>query len=167
MKDNKKIAFTAIFVGIVLILYPYLGQITLSKFSGLILLCLCLLIFLTEFNKDSLNKNYQKNRNLNFIWLAIAVFSLLFGTSLMLNVFLYNFISDIWLIISGILLGLSGWLIFYYGDENKYKNDLKMILIFLGVAYILMGIGILNPMYLGIFIGLALIYYGYLLNNYE
>lgn len=166
MKDNKKIAFAAVFAGIVLIIYPYLGQATLSRFSGLILLCLCLLIFLTEFNENSLNKNAHKNKNLNFIWLAIALFSLLFGTSLMLNAFLYNFISGMWLLLSGILLGLSGALIFYYGDENKYKNNLKIILLFLGLAYILMGIGIINPMYLGIFIGLALIYYGYLLNDF-
>ena len=79
---------------------------------------------------------------------------------------LYAFISQIWLLIVGILLGISGALIFYSDNNNKFKDNLKFILIVLGLVYVLMGIGIINPIYLGIVIGLAMVAYGYLsLNN--
>ena len=75
--------------------------------------------------------------------------------------FLYVFISQIWLLIVGILLGISGVLIFDSDNNNKFQNDLKFILIVLGLVYILMGVGIFNPIYLGIVIGLAMVAYGY------
>jgi len=164
MPDNDNVAYASIIVGIIIIIYPYLGQEILSKISGLILLGLFLLIFFSEFKENSLNERISRNKNI--LWLLVAILALLSGVSLMLQMFLYAFISQIWLLIVGILLGISGALIFYSDNNNKFKNDLKFILIVLGLVYLLMGIGIFNSMYLGIVIGLAMVAYGYLsLNN--
>ncbi len=164
MPDNDNVAYASIIVGIIIIIYPYLGQETLSKISGLMLLGLFLLIFFSEFKEKSLNE--RNSRNKNILWLLVAILALLSGVSLMLQMFLYAFISQIWLLIVGILLGISGALIFYSDNNNKLKDDLKFILIVLGLVYVLMGIGIINPIYLGIVIGLAMVAYGYLsLNN--
>jgi hypothetical protein len=101
------------------------------------------------------------NSRKNLLWLAVAISALLFGVSLILQMFLYVFISQIWLLIVGILLGISGVLIFDSDNNNKFQNDIKFILIVLGLVYILMGVGIFNPIYLGIVIGLAMVAYGY------
>lgn len=164
MPDNDNVAYASIIIGIIIIIYPYLGQETLSQISGLILLGLFLLIFFIEFKENSLNANNTRNKNI--LWLLVAILSLLFGVSLMLRMFLYDFISQIWLLIVGILLATSGVIIFYSDNNNKLQTDLKFILIVLGLVYIFMGLGIFNPMYLGIVIGLAMISYGYLsINN--
>lgn len=165
MPDNDKVAYGSIIIGIILIIYPYLGQDTLSKISGLILLGLFLLIFFSEFKKNSLNDNMGYNSRKNILWLAVAISALLFGVSLILQMFLYFFISQIWLLIVGILLGISGVLIFYSNNNNKFQNDFKFIIIVLGLVYILMGLGIFNPIYLGIVIGLAMVAYGYFAGN--
>lgn len=159
MPDNDNVAYASIIIGIIIIIYPYLGQETLSKISGLILLGLFLLIFFSEFKEKSLNVHNTRNKNI--LWLLMAILALLFGISLMLQMFLYVFISQIWLLIVGILLGVSGALIFYSDNNNELQNNLKFILIVLGLVYIFMGLGIFNPMYLGIVIGLAMISYGY------
>lgn len=155
MPETDKIAYASAAAGIILIIYPYLGQITLSKISGLILLGLCLLIFFSEF-KDT---NFEKisNERIKMAWLAIAALSLLLGISLIYQIY----VIELWLLIVGILLEASGYLIFNSGYSNKYQKDLRNILLALGLIYILMGVGIINPMYIGIFVGLALIYYAY------
>ena len=155
MPESDKIAYVSAAAGIILIIYPYLGPVNLSKISGLILLGLCLLIIFSEF-KDT---NFKKisNERIKMAWLAIATLSLLLGISLIYQIY----VIEIWLLIVGILLGASGYLIFKSGYSNKYQKDLRNILLVLGLIYILMGVGIINPMYLGIFIGLALIYYAY------
>jgi hypothetical protein len=164
MPDNDNVAYASIIIGIIIIIYPYLGQETLSKISGLILMGLFFLIFFSEFKENSLNLHNTLNKNI--LWLLVAILALLFGVSLMLQMFLYVFISQIWLLIVGILLGVSGALIFYSDNNNELQNNLKFILIVLGLVYIFMGLGIFNPMYLGIVIGLAMISYGYLsINN--
>jgi cytochrome bd-type quinol oxidase subunit 2 len=164
MPDNDNVAYASIIIGIIIIIYPYLGQETLSKISGLILMGLFFLIFFSEFKENSLNVHNTRNKNI--LWLLVAILALLFGVSLMLQMFLYVFISQIWLLIVGILLGVSGALIFYSDNNNELQNNLKFILIVLGLVYIFMGLGIFNPMYLGIVIGLAMISYGYLsINN--
>ncbi len=155
MPESDKIAYVSAVAGIILILYPYLGQITISRISGLILLGLCLLIFFSEFKDSNLEK--ISNERIKMLWLAITMLSLIFGVSLIYQIY----VVGIWLIIVGILLGASGYLIFNSGHSNKYQKDLRNILLVLGLIYILMGLGILNSMYLGIFIGLALIYYAY------
>jgi len=161
MPDNDKVAYGSIIIGIILIIYPYLGQDTLSKISGLMLLGLFILIFFNEFKQNSLNDYMDYNGRKNLLWVAVAISALLFGVSLILQMFLYVFISQIWLLIVGILLGISGVLIFYSDNNNKFQNDLKFILIVLGLVYILMGVGIFNSMYLGIIIGLAMVAYAY------
>lgn len=155
MPENDKITYASVGVGIILILYPYLGQITLSRISGLILLGLCILIIFSEFKDAKLEK--ISNDRIKMAWLAIAILSLIFGVSLTYQIY----VVGIWLLIVGILLGASGYLIFNSGYSNNYQKDLRNILLVLGLIYILMGIGIINPMYLGIFIGMALIYYAY------
>ncbi|PKL67517.1 MAG: hypothetical protein CVV28_04350 [Methanobacteriales archaeon HGW-Methanobacteriales-1] len=155
MPESDKIAYVSAAAGIIIIIYPYLGQVNLSKISGLILLGLCLLIFFSEF-KDT---NFEKisNERIKMVWLAIFAISLILGISLIYQIY----VIEIWLLIAGILLGASGYLIFKSRYSNKYQNDLRNILLVLGLIYILMGLGVINPMYLGIFIGLALIYYAY------
>lgn len=155
MPESDKIAYVSAAAGIILIIYPYLGQITLNRISGLILLGLCLLIFFSEFKDPNLEK--ISNERIKMAWLVIAALSLLLGISLTYQIY----VIEIWLFIVGILLGASGYLIFNSGYSNKYQKDLRNIFLALGLIYILMGLGIINPMYLGIFIGLALIYYAY------
>ncbi|MDP3034861.1 MAG: hypothetical protein Q8M97_07115 [Methanobacteriaceae archaeon] len=159
MPESDKIAYLSAAAGIILIIYPYLGSVALSKISGLILLGLCLLIIFSEF-KDT---NFEKisNERIKMAWLVIVAFSLLLGISLIYQIY----VIEIWLLIVGILLGASGYLILKSGYSNKYQKDLRNILLVLGLIYILMGLGVINPMYLGIFIGLALTYYAYKLQK--
>jgi cytochrome bd-type quinol oxidase subunit 2 len=161
MPENNKINWAIILVGTVLILSPYLGEMILSQISGMLLTLLFLLIFFTEFNdKDRNSRNTKKT---NFFWLTIAVCSLLFGISLMFHILLYIFIFQTWLYIVGLLLMSYGFLLFYIKDENEYKKNLRIIFLSLGLFYIFMGFGIIDSMYLGIIIGLAMIGYGYLM----
>lgn len=161
MPKNNKINWAIILVGTVLILSPYLGEMILSQISGMLLTLLFLLIFFTEFNdKDYNSLNTKKT---NFVWLTIAVCSLLFGISLMFHILLYFFIFETWLYIVGLLLMSYGFLLFYIKDENEYKKNLRIIFLSLGLFYILMGFGIIDSMYLGIIIGLSMIGYGYLM----
>ncbi len=161
MPKNNKINWALILVGTVLILSPYLGEMILSQISGMLLTLLFLLIFFTEFNdKDYNSLNTKKT---NFVWLTIAVCSLLFGISLMFHILLYSFIFETWLYIVGLLLMSYGFLLFYIKDENEYKKNLRIIFLSLGLFYILMGFGIIDSMYLGIIIGLSMIGYGYLM----
>ena len=161
MPKNNKINWALILVGTVLILSPYLGEMILSQISGMLLTLLFLLIFFTEFNdKDYNSLNTKKT---NFVWLTIAVCSLLFGISLMFHILLYFFIFETWLYIVGLLLMSYGFLLFYIKDENEYKKNLRIIFLSLGLFYILMGFGIIDSMYLGIIIGLSMIGYGYLM----
>ncbi|MDZ4170771.1 MAG: hypothetical protein U1C19_01295 [Methanobacteriaceae archaeon] len=161
MPKNNKINWAIILVGTVLILSPYLGEMILSQISGMLLTLLFLLIFFTEFNdKDYNSLNTKKT---NFVWLTIAVCSLLFGISLMFHILLYSFIFETWLYIVGLLLMSYGFLLFYIKDENEYKKNLRIIFLSLGLFYILMGFGIIDSMYLGIIIGLSMIGYGYLM----
>jgi hypothetical protein len=161
MPKNNKINWAIILVGTVLILSPYLGEMILSQISGMLLTLLFLLIFFTEFNDKDFNSPNTKKTNL--VWLIIAVCSLLFGISLMFHIFLYAFIFQTWLYIVGLLLMSYGVLLFYIKDENEYKKNLRIIFLSLGLFYILMGFGIIDSMYLGIIIGLAMIGYGYLM----
>jgi hypothetical protein len=159
MPESNRIAYASAVVGFIIIIYPYLGQDTLSKISGLILLGLFILIFFTEFKNSNLKKN--SNKKINLLWLFIAILSLIFGVSLVSQMLLYYYFVYSWLLIIGILLLVSGCLIFYLESSNKYQKDFKNILLALGLIYILMDFGIIDPKYLGIFIGLALIYYAY------
>ncbi len=155
MSESDKIAYVSAAAGIILIIYPYLGPVNLSKISGLILLGLCLLIFFSEFKDTNLKK--ISNERIKMAWLVIAMLSAIFGISLIYQIY----VIEIWLLIVGILLGVSGYLIFNSGYSNNYQRDLRNILLVLGFIYILMGLGIFNSMYLGIVIGMALIYYAY------
>ena len=71
MPDNDNVAYGSIIIGIIIIIYPYLGQETLSKISGLMLLGLFFLIFFSEFKQNSLNDIGYNTRNKNYYGLLL------------------------------------------------------------------------------------------------
>lgn len=160
MLENRRLNIALLSLGIILIFVPYLGMDTLQKLSGLLLLLIFLFIFFKAFK----NEDYEiVDERISLAWLIIAASCLIVGVSLIFSFLLIDYVIDFWLELVGLLLLANAGMLFYLNVEDYQEATFKLVTGGLGICYFILGLNIINEMYLGIFLGIFLAIYGYLM----
>lgn len=160
MLEDRRLNIVLLVLGIVLIFVPYLGMEILQQLSGLLLILIFLFIFFKEFKNDE----YEiVDKRVSIAWLIIAALCLIVGVSLMSSFLVFDYISSFWLELVGLLLMANAGLLFYLNVMDHQEATFKVVTGCLGVFYFLMGLGIINEMYIGIVLGIFLAGYAYLM----
>ncbi|MDO5851236.1 MAG: DUF308 domain-containing protein [Methanobacteriaceae archaeon] len=154
MRFKDIIGIIALVIGIIILLTPMIGLITMSLMSNIILLVLgCLFVFI-GYKESKINNEY------GILILILGILGLILGFYFIFNLSFLN-ILGIWIyILVGLFLVVNGCIYFIVKNNNLYSRKLTLISIILGILFIIIGILNLDPLYLGVILGIGIIFYG-------
>lgn len=156
-KKNTLAGIMAIILGIVLIISPLVGVLAVGLISGVVLLGAGAWLLVTGLGERKYEKPFW------IIFTGLGAISLVAGIVFLLN--LSSIASfGIWIyIITGIILILAGAMALFVGASgNKYKKWAGIIGIVVGIFYFIVGYYAIEPLILGIIIGVGFLIYGIL-----
>jgi uncharacterized membrane protein HdeD (DUF308 family) len=154
---NPLVGIIAIILGLIIIVSPLTGLAAIGLISGLILLIVGIW-FLTRGMKE---RKYEK-----ISWLFLFIFGLIgiiLGIYFLLNLYAVETFG-IWIyIITGLMLLVAGFVIILRSkSDSRFQKMIGISGVIIGIIYLLVGYFKINPIVIGVIIGLALLGYGIL-----
>lgn len=156
-KKNTLAGFIAIILGIILIISPVVGVLAVGLISGVVLLGAGAWLLVTGLGERKYGKPFW------IIFTGLGAISVVIGIVFLLN--LQNIASfGIWTyILTGIILIIAGVMALFVGASgNKYKKWAGIIGIVVGIIYFIVGYYAIEPLILGLIIGVGFLIYGIL-----
>lgn len=159
MPDNR-VGLAAIIIGLILLTFPIIGIISIIPLSGILLLIMAIYLFSMIYPQLNLDDK------INWLWLVILAFSVLMGFSILLQMFLFDFLVN-WVTATGLLLLIQGLMLLKLVQnvniekEARFNNNIGLIAVILGIIYLITSIFSLNVLIISILIAFALIIYGF------
>jgi len=151
MRNKDLIGILAIVLGILLIVFPFVGTLSLTYIAGILLLLLGIYFLVVGMHIWSASK-ISSAINIILGILAIVLGGLVIG-----NILVFSFLIGYYLWILAFLLvltGLNGLLT----RGSTIGRTSSIVLILCGILSLIWGVlAIENPMYVGVLIGIGLI----------
>jgi uncharacterized membrane protein HdeD (DUF308 family) len=156
-KKNTLAGILAIILGIILIISPVVGVLAVGLISGVVLLGAGAWLLVTGLGERKYDKPFW------IIFSGLGVISLVAGIVFLLNLSTIASFGIWTYIITGIILILAGAMALLVGASgNKYKKWAGIIGIVVGIIYFIVGYYAIEPLILGIIIGVGFLIYGIL-----
>ncbi|MDP1553534.1 MAG: DUF308 domain-containing protein [Methanobacteriaceae archaeon] len=145
-------ALILIILGLIVLLFPPIGVIPLSIITGFIILFLgigLLMGGIIEIGESIV---------LGIVEIALGIIALILGIGFIFNPAMFSFLVALSVYIIGLFLIISGIAAVITKAGGSRWNGILAVII--GFLYIVIGVFLANPMYLGILIGLWLLITG-------
>jgi uncharacterized membrane protein HdeD (DUF308 family) len=149
---EDRIGILTIIIGFILLMFPAIGANTTIQVSGIFLLAMGIYLFITVYPKLDLSIR------LNWLWVIVPAISILMGFSIGFQILLFDFLIS-WVTATGLLLLMQGLLILR-SEDKRFKKNIGIFGVVLGVIYLITGIFSLNVLIISILIAFGLIIYG-------
>ena len=153
---TKFISLLAIILGLIIIIFPMIGVISVSAIIGLSVLLVS--IYLLVFGVAIMDYNTRGS----VLDLILGIILLLLSISLIFNPALIGFLAEITLYLAGIMLIIVGLVSLVNNRMSRYGFYIGIAGIVLGLLYIIIGTYVAEPIVLGSLIGIWLIVSGVL-----
>jgi len=148
-------AIILIILGLIVLAFPLLGLIPFSLISGFIVLILGIGLLLGGITE------MDESVGTGIVGIILGLLALILGVGFIFNPALFSFVTGLIVYIVGIFLIITG-IIGIISDccGNRWNGVLALII---GILYLIVGVFIAEPLYLGILIGLWLLFTGILM----
>lgn len=149
-------ALVLIILGIIVLAFPLLGIIPLAVLTGVAVLFLGIGLLLTGIN------SIRSSAAMGIIEIILGILALILGIGFIFNPALFSFVAALFVFIAGIFLiiaGIAG--IATKAGGSRWTGLLSLIL---GIIYIIVAYIIKDPFWLGVLIGLWLLFTGILIS---
>lgn len=153
---TKFISLLAIILGLIIIIFPMIGVISVSAIIGLSVLLVS--IYLLVLGVAIMDYNTRGS----VLDLILGIILLLLSISLIFNPALIGFLAEITLYLAGIMLIIVGLVSLVNNRMSRYGFYIGIAGIVLGLLYIIIGTYVAEPIVLGSLIGIWLIVSGVL-----
>ena len=153
---SKFISLLAIILGLLIIIFPIMGVITIADLIGLSVLLVSIYLLVVGVAIIDYNKRGA------ILDLALGVILLILGICLIFNPALLGFLAEITLYLAGILLIIVGLVSLINNRTSRYGFYIGIAGVVLGLLYIIIGTFVADPIILGTLIGLWLVISGVL-----
>jgi membrane protein HdeD len=153
---NVVMGLLAIILGLIVLAFPLAGLVAASVLTGFVVLMIAIWLLIVG------GSQMEVSKTAGILNLILGIIVLVVGIGLIFSPALFAFLTGFLLYLAGFFLIIAG--IIALVSRNEYKNATwaGILGIVLGVLYIILGTLALDPMYLGILIGLWLILSGVL-----
>lgn len=153
---NVILGILAIILGLIVLAFPLAGLVAASVLTGFVVLMIAIWLLIVGGSQMEISKTA------GILNIILGIIVLIVGIGLIFSPALFAFLTGFILYLAGFFLIIAG--IIALVSRNEYKNATwaGILGIVLGVLYIILGTLALDPMYLGILIGLWLILSGVL-----
>jgi len=153
---NVVMGLLAIILGLIVLAFPLAGLVAASVLTGFVVLMIAIWLLIVG------GSQMEVSKTAGILNLILGIIVLVVGIGLIFSPTLFAFLTGFLLYLAGFFLIIAG--IIALVSRNEYKNATwtGILGIVLGVLYIILGTLALDPMYLGILIGLWLILSGVL-----
>lgn len=149
-------ALLLIILGIIAIAYPLASTMTVGFITGLSFIMIALFLFISGANTFSYNKG------LSILSIILAILSIIIGFAMIFNPLAMSGYASFITYLAGFIMIFDGISLLAAGSNLKYLLYMGIINIIMGILFIIMAFYMLNPLYLGIVIGIWLILTGIL-----
>lgn len=153
---TKFISLLAIILGLLIIIFPIMGVITVADLIGLSVLLISIYLLVVGVAIIDYNKRGA------ILDLALGLILLLLSLCLIFNPSWLGFLAEITLYLAGILLIIVGLVSLINNRTSRYGFYIGIFGVVLGLLYIIIGTFVANPIILGTLIGLWLVISGVL-----
>lgn len=148
------IGVLALIIGIIIMFSPTVGLTAIGILSGVILAVMGIWMVFNLLNE------VKTSQSVALVWGIFALVSLVLGVSMIFQLVTIEYLGAFYLYITGILIIIAGVLMLSASPGSNIKKYLAIVLLLLGFLYLVIPALNLNPLYIAIIIGLALIIYG-------
>lgn len=145
-------AILLIILGLIVLAFPLLGLIPFSIISGFIVLILGIGLILGGIAEMG------ESAGMGILELILGIIALILGIGFIFNPGLFSFVAGLLVYIVGLFLIIAGIIGAISKSGGSRWNG--VIAIIIGIIYLIVGVFIANPVYLGILIGLWLLVTG-------
>jgi uncharacterized membrane protein HdeD (DUF308 family) len=153
---SKFISILAMVLGLIIIIFPIMGVIGVADLIGLSILLISIYMLVVGVAIIDYNKSGA------ILDLVLGMVLLILSLCLIFNVGIFGFLAQITLYLAGIMLIVVGLVSLINNRQSKYGFYIGIAGVVLGLLYIVIGTYIVDPIVLGILIGLWLIISGIL-----
>lgn len=153
---TKFISLLAIILGLIIIIFPMMGAISVSALIGLSVLLMSIYLLVVGVSIIDYNTSGA------ILDLLLGIILLLLSVSLIFNPSLLGFLAEITLYLAGIMLIVVGLVSLINNRQSRYGFYIGIAGVVLGLLYIIIGTYISNPIILGTLIGIWLVISGIL-----
>lgn len=153
LQRNVFIGILAILLGLIIIIFPLIGDYTLSILAGLGI------IFLGFWLVFQAYKSWNKNLAASIASLILAFFAIALGIVFIGNIAALSFITFLAIYIVGLFLIITG-LTSLFSDSGIKARGIGVLGVILGLIFMVMGIYLRNPLFLAVILGAFLIIAG-------
>jgi uncharacterized membrane protein HdeD (DUF308 family) len=151
MENKNLIGILAIVLGLLLLVFPLLGEIVLSTFVSIVFLLIGIYFLGISFGEFSKNK---VSAILNFIF---GLITLILGLFLVGNVILFDILASFYFFVFGFLYIFSG-ILGIFSRISVFGRASSGIFIVLGILTLILGyLTLLNPLFIAIILGIGLV----------
>jgi uncharacterized membrane protein HdeD (DUF308 family) len=144
----------AIILGLIVIIFPIMGFISVEYLIGLSILLMSIFLMLNGMSEI----DYSPTRSV--LNLFIGFLMLILSLGLLFNPESFEFLAAITLYLAGIFLMIAGLVTLIGNRDSKFGFWTGIVGILLGIVYIIVGTYLSNPLILGSLIGIWLIITG-------
>ncbi|HMK53849.1 MAG TPA: DUF308 domain-containing protein [Methanobacteriaceae archaeon] len=150
---NVFVGILAIILGIIIIIFPLVGIVTLSVLTGVGIIFIGLWLLLQSFKK------WKNSFAAGIMDLFLAIFAFLVGIVFLGNVAAFEFLSFLGLYLVGFFLILAGLEALFSGKDMKARG-IGILGFALGIIYLVLGSYVIHPLFLSAIMGAFLIIAG-------
>lgn len=151
---TKFISLLAIILGLIIIIFPMMGAISISALIGLSVLLMSIYLLVVGVSIIDYNTSGA------ILDLLLGIILLLLSVSLIFNPSLLGFLAEITLYLAGIMLIVVSLISLINNRSSRYGFYIGIAGVVLGLLYIIIGTYISNPIILGTLIGIWLVLNG-------
>ena len=151
---KNAIAILLIILGLIVLAVPLLGVIPISLLVGFGVALLGLGLLFSGL------VDVRASRGLGLLEIVMGILALILGLGFIVNPGLFSFVAGLIVYIAGLFMIIIGVVSIFTKAEGSRWNGLIGVII--GLIYLIIGVFISNPYYLGVLIGLWLLLVGIL-----
>lgn len=153
----QKIGSALVFIvlGLIIIVFPILGVIPFSVLTGLAVLFLGVGLLAAGIT------SMKESTVMGIVELTLGALAIILGLGFIFNPGLFGVVAAVFVFIAGLFLVISG----IVALATKIGGNIwaGVIALILGIIYLIVAVFVANPLYLGILIGLWLLFTGLLM----
>lgn len=149
-------ALILILLGILAIAFPFVSTMTVGVITGFVFLLVAFFLVISGAGTFSYNKA------LGILSIILAIICFIFGWMIILDISVMSIFASFITYLAGFVMIFNGISLIALAGNFRPLTYMGIINILFGIAYIIIAFYLLNPIYLGIVIGIWLILAGIL-----
>ena len=161
MESNIKYKFNPaalilILLGIIAVAFPLASTMTVGVITGFSFIMIALFLIISGANTFSYNKG------LSILSIILAILSIILGWMIIFNPFAMSAYASFITYLAGFIMIFNGISLLAAGSNFRHLLYMGILNIIMGILFIILAFYVLNPLYLGLVIGIWLIMAGIL-----